>query len=187
MSYDTVLKFKIDKKRLTITGRFRSSNSWDWNGKRTVSDYTEIYDNLEDFKKGIFDFADNALSGSLRFSKSSTMSKRLNYLLQNNKLVYAYPEKAKSNNPEDEWYKNWFAVNRDDATYQILVGEKAVKPKVWIISDGNSIGVKETLHYTKLSYDRWTKFYSLESARKMMERLKELDWVDRYHLKISEV
>lgn len=187
MSYDTVLKFKIDKKHLSITGRYRSSNVFDEYGRRVDEDYTKTFDNLEEFKKGVFDYADGALSGSLRFSSSSTMSKRLSYLSQNGKLCYENPEKAKSNKPEDEFYKNWFVVNRDEETFKVLTGEKKVKPKVWVISDGNGIGVKKTLRYTKLTYSRWTKYYELRYAEEMMEHLKELGWVDQYGLKIRKI
>lgn len=186
MSYDTVLKFKIDKKHLLITGRYRSSNVFDEYGRRIDEDYTKTFDNLEEFKKGVFDFADGALSGSLRFSSSSTMSKRLTWLSQNNKLRYRYPEKAKSNNPEDSWYKEWFEVERNEETFKVLVGEKRVKPKKWVISNGDKIGVKVTPRYTKLSYDRWKKFYSLDAANEMMKRLTDLGWVDSYGLKIIE-
>ena len=94
-----------------------------------VEDYTNTYKTPEEFEKGVFDFADGALNGSLRFSSSSTMSKRLTWLSQNNKLRYRYPEKAKSNNPEDAWYKEWFVVERNEETFKVLVGEKRVKPK----------------------------------------------------------
>ena len=68
----------------------------------------------------------------------------------------------------------------------MLVGEKRVKPKVWIITDGERIGVKVTSRYTKLSYDRWKKFYSLDAANEMMKRLTDLGWVESYGLKIVE-
>lgn len=187
MSYDTVLSFKINRKNMTITGRYRSSNCFDMFDRRVVEDYTKTYKTPEEFEKGVFDFADGALSGSLRFSSSSTMSKRLTWLSQNNKLRYRYPEKAKSNNPEDAWYKEWFEVERNEETFKVLTGEKKVKPKVWVISDGNGIGVKKTLRYTKLTYSRWTKYYELRYAEEMMEHLKELGWVDQYGLKIREI
>ena len=186
MSYDTVVRFRIDRENMTIAGTYRSSNSWDWNGKRTVEDYTKAYETFDDFKEGVFGFADDALNGSLRFSNSSTMSKRLTWLSQNNKLEYRYPEKVKSNKPEDAWYKEWFVVKRDEETFKVLVGEKRVKPKVWIITDGERIGVKVTSRYTKLSYDRWKKFYSLDAANEMMKRLTDLGWVESYGLKIVE-
>ena len=91
MSYDTVLSFKINRKAMTITGRYRSSNCFDMFDRRVVEDYTNTYKTPEEFKKGVFDFADGALNGSLRFSSSSTMSKRLTWLSQNNKLRYRYP------------------------------------------------------------------------------------------------
>ena len=186
MSYDTVLSFKINRKDMTITGRYRSSNCFDMFDRRVVEDYTNTYKTPEEFKKGVFDFADDALNGSLRFSSSSTMSKRLTWLSQNNKLRYRYPEKAKSNNPEDAWYKEWFAVERNEETFKVLVGEKRVKPKKWVISNGDKIGIKVTPRYTKLSYDRWKKFYSLDAANEMMKRLTDLGWVESYGLKIIE-
>lgn len=186
MSYDTVIKFKIDCKNMTITGRYRSSNSWDWNGKRIEEDYTKKYDSIEKFKKGVFDVADDALSGSLKFSNTSTMGKRLIWLSQNNKLHYRYPEKAKSNKLEDAWYKEWLAVERNEETFKVLVGVKRVKPKTWVISNGGLIGVKVTPHYTKLSIDRWKKFYNLNAANEMMKRLTELGWVKEYGLKVVE-
>lgn len=186
MSYDTVLSFKINRKAMTITGRYRSSNCFDMFDRRVVEDYTNTYKTPEEFKKGVFDFADDALNGSLRFSSSSTMSKRLTWLSQNNKLEYYDPEKAKSNKPEDAFYKEWFAVERNEETFKVLVGEKRVKPKKWVISNGDKIGVKVTPRYTKLSYDRWKKFYSLDAANEMMKQLTDLGWVERYGLEIIE-
>lgn len=187
MSYDTLLKFHIDSKNMTITGGYRSSNCTDMFGRRVVDDYTKSYATPEEFKDGVFDFADGALDGSLRFSSSSTMSKRLTWLSQNNKLQYRYPEKAKSNKPEDEYYKNWYVVKRDEETYEVLIGKKRVKPKEWVISNGNDIGLKVTPRFKKLSYNRWKKFDNLDTVKKMMKHLSDLGWVDSYGLKIVEV
>ena len=68
----------------------------------------------------------------------------------------------------------------------MLVGEKRVKPKKWVISNGDKIGVKVTPRYTKLSCDRWKKFDSLDAVNEMMKRLTDLGWVDSYGLKIIE-
>lgn len=186
MSYDTVLKFRIDRKNMTITGRYRSSNCYDMYGRREVEDYTKEYGTLEEFKQGVFDFADGALSGSLRFSNSSTMGKRLAWLSQKKKLVYRYPEKVKSNNPENTWYKNWFAVKRNEETFEVLTGEKRVKPKMWVIVNDNHIGLKVTPRYEKLSRDHWKKFYDLQAAKEMLKHLAEIGWVEDYDLKIIE-
>ena len=187
MSYDTVLRFHIDSKNMTITGRYRSSNCFDEYGRRAVDDYTKSYATLDEFKDAVFGYANSALDGSLQFSNSSSMSKRLTWLSQNNKLEYYNSEKAKSNNPEDEYYKNWYVVKRDEETYEVLIGKKKVKPKEWVISDGNNIGLKVTPRFEKLSYNRWKKFNNLDTVKKMMKHLNDLGWVDSYGLKIVEV
>ena len=43
MSYDTVLSFKINRKAMTITGRYRSSNCFDMFNRRVVEDYMNTY------------------------------------------------------------------------------------------------------------------------------------------------
>lgn len=51
MSYDTVLSFKINRKAMTITGRYRSSNCFDMFDRRVVEDYTNTYKTPEEFKR----------------------------------------------------------------------------------------------------------------------------------------
>lgn len=176
MSYDTILKFKINRKDNSITYTSRDSNSWGWNGKRTVSTFTNRYKTLDDFKNGVFDFADGALDGTCRFSSSSTMMKRLAYLQQNNLLQLV-----------DKDF-NWYNVKRNDETFAILSGAKRVKPKAWIIANGaNTIGYKKTMKYSKLVQSRFTKFYSLDSVKKAFNHLQRLDWVNAYNLSIKQL
>lgn len=176
MSYDTIMKFKINRKDNSITYTSRDSNSWDWDGKRTVSTFTNHYKTLDDFKNGVFDFADGALDGTCCFSSSSTMMKRLAYLQQNNLLELV-----------DKDF-NWYHVKRSNETFAILSGAKRVKPKTWIIAnDANTIGYKKTMKYSKLVQSRFTKFYSLESAKKAFDHVSRLNWVDAYNLAIKSL
>lgn len=177
MSYDTVLRFKIDRKNLSITTKSRDSNSYDWNGRRTVSTYTQKYNSQDEFKNAIFNFADGYLGGSIRFNKSSTFAKRVIYLQQNNLLTI----------DEKTDYCTWYKVQRTEKVYQILSGIKHVKPVVYVITnDNNTIGYKSTPRYDKLAESRFTKFYDLDSAKQAFENCQSLDWVDRYNLSIKQ-
>lgn len=187
MSYDTVLRFRIDRKHLTIAGRYRSSNTFDEHDRREVYNYAKQYNSIDEFMQAVFDYADDALNGSLRFSASSTMSKRLSWLKQQHKLQFAYPDKAQSDNPADAWYRDWYRVTRDVPTFKVLTGQIVVSPNAYIISNNSGIGVRETSRQVKLVTNRLTRFQNLDAAQQKLHQLDEWDWVKQYNLAIQAI
>lgn len=182
MSYDTAVSFKIDAKARTITAKLRSSNCFDEWGRRVVDDVKKQFDNENDFKKCVFDLADSALSGSLRFSRTATMSKRLAWLNDHGLL------KAE----KTDYDMIWKSVKRTEEVYQVLAGIKRVKYDTWLIKSNDGRPIQETRSGVQLG-GRGTKFYSIEDAKNFFNELNDtsrwtskVNWVKKYGLAITK-
>lgn len=119
MSYEIIKSFKTDRKNLIIKATYQVNNVRDCWGKRITEIYQKKHDSIKEFEDSLIVWANEMLSGTAKFSRSMTFSKRVHWLHLNSLT------RDKHQNTNTDW--EWFEMIDTPLTRKILSGE--IKPK----------------------------------------------------------
>ena len=145
MGYEIMKAFKIDRKNLTISGRYASSNTWNADGTRFTDDFVQNFENEEDFNQKLVTWANCFLSGIAQFSPSMTFAKRVNWLVQNG---YAYDCRE---HKDSDW--EWLQLDSTQEIIDVLSGKTKVKTPLYaMVSLSNRLVLKTTQNGIRLQY-----------------------------------
>lgn len=145
MGYEIMKSFKIDKKNLTISGRYASSNTYNADGTRYVDDFIQKFDTIEEFEQEVVVWANRCLEGTAKFSPSMTFNKRVNWLVKNG---FAY-----SINPDRYRDWKWYQLENTREVVDVLTGTKKVKTPLYaMVSVSQGCVLKNTQSGIRLNY-----------------------------------
>lgn len=175
MSYETVKSFSAKEKELIISGAYSSSNVTDGYGRRITEKFEKKYRDLQDFKDSLLGFVDGYFDGTLRFSVTSTFSKRVR-MLQHENLIESHT---------DKYGITWSNAVRNEKAYNIMIGKEKIKLATYSIVGQDNIVLRTLRSKIKLECDKKaTVFYEKAEAKRIFDLANGWGWIERYGLKI---